>query len=75
MNDGAFKSDTSGNMNEQLLDVKQVAKMLGISTRSVYRLVARKKLPKQNTVDGLSSTRWHLADILAYIKRICGGSQ
>ncbi len=55
--------------SERLLDLDEVAKMLGgISTRSVRRLVARGDLPRPVKV--LSAPRLYHSDILAYLERL-----
>jgi predicted DNA-binding transcriptional regulator AlpA len=54
---------------ERLLDLEEVAKMLGgISTRSVRRLVARGDLPKPVKV--LSSPRLYHSDIATYLEHL-----
>jgi predicted DNA-binding transcriptional regulator AlpA len=54
---------------ERLLDLEEVAKMLGgISTRSVRRLVARGDLPRPVKV--LSSPRLYYSDILNYLDQL-----
>ena len=52
---------------ERLLDLEEVAKMLGgISTRSVRRLIARGDLPRPVKV--LSSPRLYHSDITTYLE-------
>jgi len=54
---------------ERLLDLEEVARMLGgISTRSVRRLVARGDLPKPVKV--LSSPRLYHSDVVTYLERL-----
>jgi len=51
---------------ERLLDLEEVAKLLGgISTRSVRRLIARGDLPK--TVKVLSAPRLYYSDVMGYL--------
>lgn len=53
----------------QLLDVREVAKQLSISTRQVYSLVARGVLPSPVRIGG--STRWRFDEITAWIEAGC----
>jgi predicted DNA-binding transcriptional regulator AlpA len=51
---------------EQLITVKQLAKMLATSVRSVWRYRSAGRLPKPVKVG--SSVRWRLSDIQLWIK-------
>jgi len=60
---------TADRENERLLDLEEVARLLGgISTRSVRRLIARGDLPRPVKV--LSSPRLYFSDVLAYFERL-----
>ncbi len=55
--------------SERLLDLEEVAKLLGgVSTRSVRRLIARGDLPRPVKV--LSSPRLYFSDVLDYFERL-----
>ncbi len=55
--------------SERLLDLEEVAKLLGgVSTRSVRRLIARGDLPCPVKV--LSSPRLYFSDVLDYFERL-----
>jgi prophage regulatory protein len=56
-----------------MIDVREVASILSISTRSVWRLVATGELPQP--VRFGRSARWRLADIEAWIEIRAGGSR
>jgi len=49
------------------VSVDTVAELLGISTRSVWRLVARGELPRPVRIGGLA--RWDQAAVLAWWSR------
>ena len=55
------------NLPERLLDVKAVAKLLSISTSSVWRLRDRGQLPPPIQV-GRRNVRWRLSDLLEFLK-------
>lgn len=57
------------NESAALLSVKQVAGVLGISTRHVWKLVASGRLPK--CVRLSRSVRWRRADIEAFVAAGC----
>ena len=62
-------SATSEKESERLLDLEEVAKLLGgVSTRSVRRLIARGDLPQPVKV--LSSPRLYFSDVLDYFKKL-----
>jgi len=62
-------SATSEKESERLLDLEEVAKLLGgVSTRSVRRLIARGDLPRPVKV--LSSPRLYFSDVLDYFKKL-----
>lgn len=52
-----------------LLKADEVAQMLSISTRTLWRLVSVKKFPAPVRVGG--STRWRAADVEAWIGGGC----
>lgn len=56
-------------IERQMLKVGEVAAMLGICSRGIWRLVQRGDLPRPNTV-GQRSARWHITVVEAYIERI-----
>jgi excisionase family DNA binding protein len=68
-------------IEHQLHDVEEVASILGVSSRSVWRLVASGELPEPLRVGRCA--RWPLSDIYAYLDRIkrqrdasrCGGKR
>ena len=62
-------SATSEKESERLLDLEEVARLLGgVSTRSVRRLIARGDLPRPVKV--LSSPRLYFSDVLTYFERL-----
>ena len=63
-------NDTSkANKKTLLLKAEEVADMLAISTRSLYRLVsAPGKFPKPVKLGG--STRWREAEVVAWVRRV-----
>ena len=52
----------------EFLKVRRLAEMLDISTRTLYRKVARGEFPKPVRI-GKGTTRWRLRDIEAYLVR------
>jgi excisionase family DNA binding protein len=54
---------------QALLTVREVARVLKISVRSVWRLVASRKLPAPLKVGGVS--RWQRTDIARWIESGC----
>ncbi len=52
----------------QLVNVKEVARKLAISTRTVWKLVASGDLPPPLKIGG--ARRWHQADIQAFVERL-----
>jgi excisionase family DNA binding protein len=56
-------------MNAQLLQVKEVARLLKISVRQVWKLTASGKLPNPVRIAG--SVRWRESDIEAWIQGGC----
>lgn len=60
-------SPNSSELDEhRMLKIREVAAILSISTRGVWRLVASGELPKPARFG--RSARWRLSDILAYIE-------
>lgn len=55
----------SRNNQSQMIDVREVATILSISTRSVWRLVSRGELPQPIRFG--RNVRWRCADIEAWI--------
>ena len=55
--------------NSQLLSAKVLAKMLSLSTRTVWRLRSAGKLPKPVCVG--ANIRWKLSDITLYLECDC----
>ncbi|HEX4085150.1 MAG TPA: helix-turn-helix domain-containing protein [Chthoniobacteraceae bacterium] len=55
-------------MIETMMDVKNLAEMLGASVRTVWRLVSAGVLPKPVQVGG--STRWFESDIEEFQRRL-----
>lgn len=55
----------SGQQLPQMIDVREVATILKVSTRSVWRLVARGELPAPIRVG--RAARWRVAQIEAWI--------
>lgn len=53
---------------EQLVSVRALASRLGLSTRGVYRLVARGQFPPPVKVGGAS--RWCESDLEEYLSRL-----
>ena len=51
-----------------LVDIKQVARLLGVSIKTVRRMKRRGQLPRPVLIG--RSVRWRLADIERYIKRL-----
>ena len=52
-----------------LLDVRRVAELLGVHTRTVWRLVATNELPKPVRL-GAKTVRWRLSDLERYIQSL-----
>ncbi len=50
-----------------LLDVRRVAQLLGVHTRTVWRLVATNELPKPVKL-GAKTVRWRLSDLETYVQ-------
>lgn len=55
-----------------MIDVREVASILSISTRSVWRLVATEEFPQPARFG--RSARWRLSDVEAWIDRRSGGN-
>jgi excisionase family DNA binding protein len=55
-------------IQRELLRVGEVAAMLAICERGVWRLVARAELPQPLKVG--RSARWRMQDVQAYIERL-----
>ena len=53
----------------QLINVRTVAEMLGISLRQVWRLNATGRLPKPIRLGG--SVKWRRSEILAWLGQNC----
>ncbi|WP_309385622.1 helix-turn-helix transcriptional regulator [Cerasicoccus frondis] len=53
---------------DKLVPIGVIAKRLGISTRAVYRLVARGDFPKPVKVGG--ATRFYWSDLEHYLNRL-----
>ncbi len=53
----------------QLVDVKSIASMLGLSRRTVWRFKSAGRLPKPVTLS--ASVRWRLSDIAKWIEWGC----
>lgn len=58
-------SKLPGHQLPQMIDVREVATILKVSTRSVWRLVAREELPQPLRAG--RSVRWRLSDIESWI--------
>ena len=62
--------------NLRLLTVRQVAALLGIHTRSVWRLAALAKAGRGDFPPplriGPKTVRWRLADVQAYLANLAG---
>jgi predicted DNA-binding transcriptional regulator AlpA len=56
------------NLERDLLREKEVAGLLAICTRGVWRLVARGELAQPVRI-GQRSVRWRMKDVQAYIER------
>ncbi|GHC13900.1 helix-turn-helix transcriptional regulator [Cerasicoccus arenae] len=54
--------------DEKLVPIGTIAKRLGISTRAVYRLVARGEFPKPVKVGG--ATRFYWSDLEQYLNQL-----
>jgi len=54
---------------ERLLSVQEVAQILGICVRQVWRMVAEKKLPLPLQM-GRKATRFLLSEITEYIEKL-----
>lgn len=59
---------TSIQLGDRLMKVDEVAFMLGVSSRSVWRLIARKNLPDPVKVG--RCVRLPLSDVRAYVDKI-----
>lgn len=51
-----------------LVDIRRVAQMLGVSSKTVRRMTRRGQLPRAVRIG--RQVRWKLADIERYIKRL-----
>jgi prophage regulatory protein len=60
-------------MQERMLNVKEVAKMLGVSKSTVYNLINEGKLPRPILITE-RLRRWKLSDILNYIEKKAGSA-
>jgi len=60
-------------MQERMLNVKEVAKMLGVSKSTVYNLINEGKLPRPIPITE-RLRRWKLSDILNYIEKKAGSA-
>jgi predicted DNA-binding transcriptional regulator AlpA len=61
--------DENKNQNCRLISCRQLAKMLSLSPRTVWRLRSSQALPKPISVG--SSKRWKLSDIKLYLECNC----
>jgi predicted DNA-binding transcriptional regulator AlpA len=52
-----------------LIDAGEFARLLGVSTRTLWRLLAGQQLISPIKLGG--STRWRLSDVRAWIERGC----
>lgn len=59
----------------RLLTVGEVADILAISVPSLYRGIARGKIPKPIHPTGQRAARWRSCDIAAYIEGLGGPQQ
>ncbi len=57
--------DNTNTHHSLVMTVDEVSKCLGISTRTIYRLIEEKKLP--NPIKLGNSTRWRRADIELFV--------
>ena len=55
-------------MIDKMLDLNPVAILLGVSVRTVWRLVSSKVLPKPVRIGG--STRWFESDLEAFQRKL-----
>lgn len=56
---------------DRLISIRNVAERLDLSTRAVYRLVAREELPRPVKVGG--ATRFYESDLAGYLTRLRAG--
>ncbi|MHC4130485.1 MAG: helix-turn-helix transcriptional regulator [Planctomycetota bacterium] len=61
------------NKTSQLLSAKQLAKMVSLSSRTVFRLRSSQRLPFPVCVGG--SVRWRLSDIELFLDCNCNMDQ
>lgn len=52
-----------------LIQAEELARMLGVSTRTLWRLLSAGRLPRPVRFGG--NTRWRLAEVKAWIARGC----
>ena len=57
------------NVQPKLIDAQDVARLYGISERSVWRMCKRQQIPSPVRFDH-RTTRWRLADLLAHIHEL-----
>lgn len=57
------------NIQPKLIDAQDVARLYGISERSVWRMCKRRQIPPPVQFDH-RATRWRLADLLAHINEL-----
>ena len=62
---GVSMKSVSGSSTTMLLNVGQVADKLGVSPRTVWRLVSGGKLPQPVAIG--RCRRWHRADVEAFV--------
>lgn len=54
-----------------LIDAEELARMMGVSERTLWRLLSGHKLPQPVRIG--RNTRWRLAEVIAWIERGCPG--
>ena len=54
----------------KMLDVRELAELLGISIRSVWRMVAAGELPSPVRIGGGRIVRWRLARVQKFVDQL-----
>jgi predicted DNA-binding transcriptional regulator AlpA len=65
----AFRKELSDQTHDRLLNVREVARQLGISSRQVFKLRSTGRLPVSISLG--RSTRWRASDLAEFIARGC----
>lgn len=59
----------SGPLDQELLNVRDLARILGVSVRTIFRMRARQAIPEPVEIS-TNIVRWRSRDIRAYLDRL-----